>query len=88
MQHPCCLIQQRTTRTMLLSSRYIYMLIADLPLSISCLSLTCFCKICGLQKEGTSCGKGATSSSTDPERDGVRRTQDPKVSFCKKRYFN
>jgi transcription factor TGA len=32
-----------------------------------------------IKKEGTSSGKGATSSSTDPERDGVRRTQDPKT---------
>ncbi|KAM0864865.1 hypothetical protein ACQ4PT_043638 [Festuca glaucescens] len=32
-----------------------------------------------IKKEGTSSGKGGTSSSTDPERDGVRRTQDPKT---------
>uniref|UniRef100_A0ACD5Y331 Uncharacterized protein n=3 Tax=Avena sativa TaxID=4498 RepID=A0ACD5Y331_AVESA len=32
-----------------------------------------------IKKEGTSSGKGATSSSTDPERDGIRRTQDPKT---------
>lgn len=33
-----------------------------------------------IKKEGTSSGKGATSSSTDQEREaGVRRTQDPKT---------
>ncbi|CAM0950869.1 unnamed protein product [Alopecurus aequalis] len=32
-----------------------------------------------IKKEGTSSGKGATSSSTDPEREGGRRTQDPKT---------
>ena len=32
-----------------------------------------------IKKEGTSSGKGATSSSTDPDREGSRRTQDPKT---------